>query len=79
MGWFWLSVTLGFLTLELATLQLACVWVALASLITTIVTILFENLSIPWQTAIFILLSLVFVFSTRPLVKKIKGKKDNKK
>ena len=72
MWWFWLSLALGFFTLELATLRLKCVWVGVASLATMTVTLIFESISIPWQAAVFIALSLVLTISTAPLIEKIK-------
>ncbi len=74
MGWFWLSLTLGLATLELATLRLIFVWFSISGFLTTIVTASFSEISIGWQIVVFVALSLALFFSTRPLVKKIMKK-----
>ena len=76
MGWFWLSLAVGLFTLELATLKLTCVWVALASLITAITVAIFEETPILWQTIIFLALSSLSVFLWHFVFKKIKKKKN---
>lgn len=69
MQWFWLSLTIGLIVVEVATVQLVSVWFALSAMITTFATLIFDDLTIPWQAAIFVVLSIVLLLSTRPLVK----------
>lgn len=71
MGWFWFALTVGLIALELATVQLVCVWFALSSMVTAVVSVIFDDLAIGWQALIFVTLSAVLLLSTRPLVKKI--------
>ncbi len=78
MGWFWLSLTIGLVALELATTHLVCVWFALSAMITTIVTVVFSDLSLPWQAVIFLVASAILLISTRPLVKKIMKHRNEK-
>lgn len=78
MEWFWLSLTIGLIVLELATVQLVCVWFALSAMVTTILTLIFDGLTIPWQAAIFVVLSIALLVATRPLVKMLLKKRSEK-
>ena len=69
MQWFWLALTIGLIVVEVATVQLVSVWFALSAMITTFVTLIFDDLSIPWQVTIFVVLSAILLIATRPLVK----------
>ena len=76
MEWFWLSLTIGLVVLELATVQLISVWFALSAMVTTILTAIFDGLTIPWQATIFVALSVVLLVATRPLVKMLLKKRN---
>lgn len=78
MQWFWLALTIGLIVVEVATVQLVSVWFAFSAMITTFVTLIFDDLSIPWQATIFVVLSIVLLISTRPLVKMLLKKKEEK-
>ncbi|MBE6664349.1 MAG: NfeD family protein [Ruminococcaceae bacterium] len=78
MQWFWLALTIGLIVVEVATVQLVSVWFAFSAMITTFVTLIFDDLSIPWQATIFVVLSIVLLISTRPLVKMLLKKRGEK-
>ena len=78
MQWFWLALTIGLVVVEVATVQLVSVWFAFSAMITTFVTLIFDDLSIPWQATIFVVLSIVLLISTRPLVKMLLKKRGEK-
>ncbi len=70
MAVFWLALTIILLIVEALTFNLTTIWFALASLIMIFVS----RFPIPlqWQILIFVLLSLLILFSTRSVVAKIK-------
>ncbi len=78
MQWFWLSLTVGLIVVEVATVQLVSVWFALSAMITTFVTLIFDDLSIAWQATIFVVLSIALLVATRPLVKMLLKKRGEK-
>ena len=78
MMWLWFGLTVGLLTVEIATTELVAVWFAVASLILGIVTAFFPSLDIIWQVVIFVALSGILVLATRPLVKKIMKRNKNR-
>lgn len=78
MQWFWLALTIGLIVVEVATVQLVSVWFAFSAMITTFVTLIFDDLSIPWQATIFVVLSIALLISTRPLVKMLLKKRGEK-
>ncbi|MBQ8545363.1 MAG: NfeD family protein [Clostridia bacterium] len=78
MEWFWISLTIGLIVLELATVQLVSVWFALSAMVTTILTAIFDGLTIPWQATIFVVLSVILLLATRPLVKLLLKKRNEK-
>lgn len=70
----WLIIAGVCLILEMATVGFLIFWFAIAALITAFLSLFIEN--IVAQTAIFVILSAVLIFLTRPLAKKL-NKKDN--
>ena len=71
----WAALVVIFIIVELSTLQLVSIWLAVSSLITLICTLIFDNLTLLGQTAIFVLTSVVLVTATLPLIKKRLNKK----
>lgn len=74
MIWFWLSLTIALIVVELSTTQLVCIWLGLGSAITAIalaiVTSFGGTLPVIWQFVIFIVSSAILLASTRRFVKK---------
>lgn len=66
----WAALIVVFVIVEFCTLQLVSIWFAVASLITLICTLCFDNLPILGQAAIFVLSSTVLVIITLPLIRK---------
>ena len=65
----WAVLVVVFVIVEFCTVQLVSIWLAIASLITMICAILFDNLSLLGQSAIFVLTSVVLVVASLPLIK----------
>lgn len=78
MMWLWFGLTVGLLTVEIATTELVAVWFAVSALILGVVTAFFPSLGVVWQIVIFVVLSVILVLATRPLVKKIMKRNKNK-
>ena len=74
---FWGLAAGIFLIIEVIIPSLISIWMALASFILLFLSFVIKN-SV-WETIIFLILSLIFIFSTRPFImKKISNiKKDN--
>ncbi len=74
MIWFWLSLTIALIVVELSTTQLVSIWLACGSALTAIVVAIVSScggrLPVIWQFVIFIVASAVLLASTRRLVKK---------
>lgn len=66
----WAALIVVFVIVEFCTLQLVSIWFAVASLITLICTLCFDNLPLLGQAAIFVLSSTVLVIITLPLIRK---------
>lgn len=66
----WAILIAVFVIVEFCTLQLVSIWFAIASLVTLICTLCFDNLSLVGQLAIFVLTSLILVVATLPLIRK---------
>ena len=75
MMWVWFGITVALIITEVATIELVAVWFALSSLVTGIVAGCAPSLSIVWQIVIFVSASVVLLFATRPLVKRLMRKK----
>ena len=80
MEWIWLGLMIALVVIELTTTQLICVWFAFGAMVTSILTVIFENVGfgIGWQIVVFIIVSVALLFSTRPIVKKFLHKKTEK-
>lgn len=65
---FWLITAGIFFILELATTGFLVFWLGLAALISMVVS--FFTASIPIQTAVFVVCSIILIVSTRPLLNK---------
>ncbi len=66
----WAALVVIFIIVELTTVQLVSIWLAVASLVTLICTFIFEGLSLLGQMGIFVGVSAVLVIATLPLIKK---------
>ena len=70
-SWIWLAVMVVFIIIEACTLALTTVWAAIAAL--PMIFISRTGLAFKWQLLIFVILTLLLVFSTRPFaIKKLK-------
>ncbi len=76
MAWTWLIVAIALTVLELFTYQFVSIWFAIGGFVTAIVTAIFSDLGIGWQISIFVISSLVMLFATRPLVRKLISKRN---
>ncbi len=66
----WAILIAVFVIVEFCTLQLVSIWFAVASLITLLCTLCFDNLPMLGQAAIFVLTSTVLVVISLPLIRK---------
>lgn len=71
----WAALVVIFVIVELCTVQLVSIWLALASLITMICTFVFDELTFLGQMGIFVLTSVILVVATLPLIRKRLNKK----
>jgi membrane protein implicated in regulation of membrane protease activity len=70
-AWIWLGLMVAFVIIEAFTMSLTTIWAAIASL--PMIFIAKSGCPFKWQLLIFLLLTLVLIFVTRPLViKKLK-------
>ena len=74
MSWTWLIIAISLTVLELFTYQFVSIWFAIGGFVTAIVTAIFSDLGIGWQISIFVISSLIMLFATRPLVRKMISK-----
>lgn len=75
MSWTWLIIAISLTVLELFTYQFVSIWFAIGGFVTAIVTAIFSDLGIGWQISIFVISSLIMLFATRPLVRKMISKR----
>lgn len=68
----WLIIAGLCLIIEIATVGFLVFWLAVAALITSLLSLFIDSIVI--QTAIFVILSAILVFLTRPFAKKISSK-----
>ncbi|MBR6514062.1 MAG: NfeD family protein [Clostridia bacterium] len=68
MIYIWVALVIAFTVIELITPQLVCIWFAIGSLGALIATVLGAELWV--QILIFIVISVIMIFITRPLYKK---------
>ena len=73
MAYFWTALVVGFGIIEASTAQLVCIWLAGGALGALFASLC--NLSVIWQTVIFIIVSAILIAATRPLVKKLRSVK----
>lgn len=79
MMWVWFALAILLLVVELATVQFVSIWFSASALVTGIVVTIFNDMPIVWQIVLFVVLSVVALFATRPLVKKLtSGSKSSK-
>lgn len=71
----WAILIVVFAILELCTVQLVSIWLAVASLITMICAVIFDDLSLLGQFWIFVGLSAVMLCASVPLIRKRANKK----
>ena len=74
MAWFWLSLAIALMVIELSTTQLISLWFSIGAAITAIVKVIFTDIEIVWQVVIFAVASLALLIATRPLVKRFLSK-----
>lgn len=72
---FWLITAGIFFIVELATTGFLVFWLGLAALVSMVVS--FFTASIPIQTAVFVITSIILIISTRPLLNKFLKTKEN--
>ena len=70
MVWFWLSLTVALLVIEISTTQLVSVWFALGAGVTALIKAIFPTLGTIWQVIIFVCVSIALLLSTRRFVKR---------
>lgn len=73
MGVFWFVIFLILLFLEIVTINLVSIWFAIGAVAAFIVSLVTEKLII--QMFVFILVSVISLFLTKPIVRKMKSKK----
>ena len=69
--WFWFVLAVIFIVVEVMTADLVCIWFGAAALLSGVVTAIVPTLPVAWQFVIFVALSSVLLFATRPLVKRL--------
>lgn len=74
MWYFWLILAGIFVIAEIATVGFLIFWLSLGSLCAMLTSFFTDNIII--QTAVFVVTSVLFIFLTRPLAKKL-AKTDN--
>jgi len=73
MQWIWLGLVVLFAVIELCTNYLTTIWFAIAALVMVFLSLLLEGLSLPAQVLIFLAISALLFFFTRPIaVRKLK-------
>ena len=75
--WIWFGIAVVLLTVELATVDLVAIWLALSALVMGVIAGIATELHIVWQVAIFVALSAGLLVGTRPLVKKFLRRRKN--
>ena len=68
--WIWFGLAVAFLVVEVLTADLVCIWFGASALVSGVVLAIFPGLPVAWQFVIFVLLSAVLLFATRPLVRR---------
>ncbi len=76
MWYIWLIAAGVFFVAEIATVGFMIFWLGVAALVTCVVSLFTSNLII--QTAVFVILSGILLFFTRPFVEKFVTKNDEK-
>ena len=64
----WLAIVVCLAILEMATVSLVSIWFVMSGLLSMIASLFIENVTI--QIAIFVIFGLIFMLSTRKIVKK---------
>ena len=72
----WMVVFLGLVFLELATINLVSIWFAIGALISFIVSLYVENITV--QIAVFVAVSAVSLLLTKKIVKKLRTREPEK-
>lgn len=75
MVWFWLSLAIALLVIELSTTQFVSIWFAIGAGVTSLIKAIFTDIGVIWQAMIFVLISAVLLIATRPFVKRFLHKK----
>lgn len=73
MAFCWLTVFIVLLLLEICTVNLVSIWFAIGAFVSFFVAFFTDNVII--QMIVFILISVLTLFVTKPFVKKVKSKK----
>ena len=72
----WMVVFLGLVFLELATINLVSIWFAIGALVSFIVSLYVENVTV--QIAVFVAVSAVSLLLTKKIVKKLRTREPEK-
>lgn len=72
----WMVVFLGLVFLELATINLVSIWFAIGALVSFIVSLYVENVTV--QIAVFVVVSAVSLLLTKKIVKKLRTREPEK-
>ena len=70
MVWFWLCLTVALLVIEISTTQFVSIWFALGAGVTALIKAMFPSIGTVWQVAIFVVVSIGLLASTRRIVKR---------
>ena len=72
----WMVVFLGLVFLELATINLVSIWFAIGALVSFIVSLYVEDITV--QIAVFVAVSAVSLLLTKKIVKKLRTREPEK-
>lgn len=70
MLWVWFGLAVAFLVIEVMTVDLVCIWFSASALLLGLLLAIFPSFPIAWQFVLFVFLSALLVFATRPLVRR---------
>ena len=75
MEWLWAALAIAFLVVELNTRRLVAVWITVGASIVMVVKAIFPDFRFVWQGVLFLTLSVLLIFITYPITRKIFNKK----
>jgi membrane protein implicated in regulation of membrane protease activity len=74
--WGWLIISLIIGIIEVSSLTFVLLWIAVAGVLTSLLTLLSYHFGWPVQVAFFVIISAILIAATRPLVRKWRRQKD---